>query len=142
MTSAQWIPSLMFMTLAAAAGFGVLQLLWFLQRRSNRQAAEHALVGAGARSDGGALPELAGIGAVALVAMALLTFGYNARLDASQTAGTPTAPATAASATDQMTDPPRARANPAEMSKPPTQYPLGSGSPTTAPTNPATSGSN
>ena len=97
MNSGQMISSLMFMTLAAAAGFGVLQMLWFLQRRSNRQAAEHALVGAGERSDIGALPEIAGIGAVAVVAMALLVFGYNARTGAQQTAGTPTAPATAAS---------------------------------------------
>jgi hypothetical protein len=139
MDSAQLIPSLMFMTLAAAAGFGVLQLFWFLQRRSNRQAAEHALVGAGRRNDAGALPEIAGVGAVALLAMALLLFGYNSRESVLQTATVPTSATQPASATDQMTNPPRPRANPADMAQPPTQYPLGSGSPATAPTAPAPS---
>lgn len=139
MTSAQLIPSLMFMTLAAAAGFGLLQLFWFLQRRSNQQAAERALVGAGRREDIGALPEIAGVGAVALVAMALLAFGYNSRDGVLQTATVPTSATAPASATDQMTNPPRPRANPADMAQPPTQYPLGSGSPTTTPTDPAPS---
>ena len=102
---------------------------------------KHTLAGAGSKSGAGALPEIAGLGAVAIVAMALLVFGYNARKDTAQTATAPTPPATSAAATDQMTDPARPRTNPADMSKPPTQYPLGSGSPTTTPTNPATQGS-
>lgn len=135
MTSVQWIPALMFTTLAFAAAFGVIQLFKFMQRSSNRQAAENALAGGRSVSDHGALPEIAGVGVIALVAIALLTVGYNNRGDGKQTAGVPTPATTGASATDRMTDQARPRANPAEMSQPPTQYPLGSGSPDTAPTN-------
>ncbi|NWG24392.1 MAG: hypothetical protein HXY30_08265 [Pseudorhodoplanes sp.] len=137
MTSIQWVPTLMFVTLTAAVLFGVLQLLSFLRRRSNRQAAEQALVGSGTRSDVGAFPEIAGIGAIALVVMGLLTFAYNAGSGGTRSVETPPSAATPASATDQMTAPARPRVNPAEMSQPPTQYPLGSGSPNSAPTNPA-----
>ncbi|MFT4119059.1 hypothetical protein [Bradyrhizobium sp.] len=70
---------LMFFTLAAgvivAAGF----FLSFLRSRHNREVAAYALEGNG-RSRGvepsGAGAELAGLFAVALIAMALLTFGY------------------------------------------------------------------
>lgn len=70
---------LMFFTLAAgvivAGGF----FLSFLRSRHNREAAAYALEGDG-RSRGvepsGAGAELAGLFAVALIAMALLTFGY------------------------------------------------------------------
>ena len=133
----QWIPTLMFVTLAAAVGVAMIQLFAFLQRRSNRDAAENALAGTGSRSDHGALPELAGLGAIAIVAMVLLTAGYNGRGHANATAAAPASAATSASATDQMTAPARPRANPAEMATPPTQYPLGDGSPNTAPTNPS-----
>jgi hypothetical protein len=131
-----WIPALMFMTLAAGAGFGLLQLFWFMERRSNRLAGERGLIGTDSPSDHGALPELAGVGAVAVIAMVLLTVGYNFRDNSPPVAAVPAQP-TPASATEQMTDPARPRANPAEFSQPPTQYPLGSGSPATAPTEPA-----
>jgi hypothetical protein len=137
MNSGQWFPTLMFMTLTAGAGLGLLQLLWFMQKRSNRQAAEAALTGGGSRSDHGALPEIAGVAVIAVVAMSLLAVGYNGRSDRSSAefAGKPVT--TGASASDQMTQPSRFRTNPADMSQPPTQYPLGSGSATSGPTDPA-----
>lgn len=79
------LPSLIFMTLIAGAGFALLQLLLSLQRRSTRAAVSDALVGdeAHAQSHGpkglvpdGALPELLAVVAIAAVAMGLLTFGY------------------------------------------------------------------
>jgi hypothetical protein len=91
---------------------------------------------AGFRSDSGALSEIVALGGIAVVAMALLAFGYGFRADPAATSGVNVAPPQA-TATDRMTDPPLPRANPAEMSQPPTQYPLGSGSPATAPTDPA-----
>ena len=135
MHTVQWVPTLMFVTFAAAVGFGMIQLFAFLQRRSNRDAAANALTGTDSRADHGALPELAGAGAIALVAIALLTFGYNGRGEDKASAG-PSSATASASATDQMTTPARPRANPADMATPPTQYPFGDGSPNAAPTNP------
>jgi hypothetical protein len=73
---------LMFFTLAAglvvAAGF----FLRFLQSHHNRAIAANALEGDGrshSAAPSGAAPELIGLLVIALVAMALLTFGYNAR---------------------------------------------------------------
>lgn len=140
MTSIQWIPALMFMTLAAAAGFGLLQLIWFMERRSNQRIAEEALVGGSGSSHGpGALPEIASVSAVLVVAMALLVTGYNMRSDSGEVATAPSAssPPTPAAATDRMSDPPKERANPADMAQPPTQYPLGSGSATDSVKEPA-----
>jgi hypothetical protein len=73
---------LMFFTLGAgilvAAGF----FLSFLRSRHNREIAAYTLEGDG-RTRGvepsGAAPELLGLGAVALIAMTLLTFGYHSR---------------------------------------------------------------
>jgi hypothetical protein len=137
MNSIQWFPTLMFMTLIAGAGLGLLQLFWFMQRRSNRQAAEAALTGGRSPSDHGALPEIGGVAVIAVVAMSLLAVGYNGRSDRSsaEVAGQPVT--TGASASDQMTQPSRYRSNPADMPQPPTQYPLGSGSASSGPTDPA-----
>ncbi len=131
-----WLTALMFMTLIAGVAFGALQLVWFMQRRSNMLAAERGLTGTGSPSDHGALPELAGVGALAIIAMILLTAGYTLRGSSTpvEAAGSQPSPA---SATDRMTDPAQPRANPAEMSQPPTQYPLGSGSAAPAPAEPA-----
>jgi hypothetical protein len=71
---------LMFFTLAAgivaAAGF----CLSFLRSRHNREVAAYTLEGDG-RSRGiepsGAAPELVGLFAIAMIAMALLTYGYH-----------------------------------------------------------------
>ncbi len=141
MNSVQWIPTLMLVTLVAGLAAGLIALLGFLQRRSNRIAADAALTG-GSSPHHGALPELGGLGAVVLAAIVLLTFGYNTRTDTKPTAGNPIPDTTGASATDQMSVPARPRANPAEAANPPTQYPLGSGSPATSPTNPAPSRAN
>jgi hypothetical protein len=73
---------LMFVTLAAgivvAAGF----FLSFLRSRHNREIAAYTLQGDG-RSRGvepsGAAPELVGLLAIALIAMALLSYGYHGR---------------------------------------------------------------
>lgn len=79
---------LMFFTLAAglivAAGFFVR----FLHSHQNRAIAASALEGDGhsrSASPSGAAPELIGLLVVALVAMALLTFGYSARRTAAVT---------------------------------------------------------
>jgi hypothetical protein len=71
---------LMFFTLAAGIAVGAGIFLNFLRSRHNRDMAAYALEGDG-RSRGvapsGAGPELIALLAVALIAMALLTFGYN-----------------------------------------------------------------
>ena len=92
-------------------------------------------------STGSALPELAGIGAVALVAMALLTFGYKHRgYDTAHTA-TPASTQTTGAASEQMTKPTLPRSNPADLANPPTSFPGASGNPTdptrNSPANPA-----
>ena len=73
---------LMFFTLTAGIIVGAGLFLNFLRSRHNRDVAAYALEGDG-RSRGmapsGAGPELIGLLAVALIAMALLTVGYNAR---------------------------------------------------------------
>ena len=82
MTGDAPISWLMFFTLAAgivvAAGF----FLSFLRSRHNREIAAYTLEGDG-RSRGiepsGAAPELVGLLAIALIAMALLTYGYHGR---------------------------------------------------------------
>jgi hypothetical protein len=73
---------LMFFTLVAglvvASGF----FLNFLRSQRNRETAAYALEGDGrtrGMAPSGAGPELIALLAVALIAMALLTFGYNAR---------------------------------------------------------------
>lgn len=92
-------------------------------------------------STGSALPELAGIGAVALVAMALLTFGYKHRgYDTAQTVTPPPAQTTGA-ASEQMTKPTLPRSTPADLANPPTSFPDASGNPAdptrNSPANPA-----
>jgi hypothetical protein len=73
---------LMFFTLAAGIAVGAVAFLSFLRSRHNRDVAAYTLEGDG-RGRGvapsGALPELAGIFGVALLAMGLLTVGYNTR---------------------------------------------------------------
>jgi len=73
---------LMFFTLGAGILVAAGLFLSFLRSRHNREIAAYTLEGDG-RSRGiepsGAAPELLGLCAVALVAMTLLTFGYNSR---------------------------------------------------------------
>jgi hypothetical protein len=73
---------LMFFTLTAGIAVGAGLFLNFLRSRHNREMAAYALEGDD-RSRGvapsGAGPELIALLAVAVIAMALLTFGYNAR---------------------------------------------------------------
>ena len=82
MTGDAPISWLMFFTLAAGIAVGAGMFLNFLRSRHNREMAAYALEGDG-RSRGaapsGAGPELIALLAVSLVAMALLTVGYNAR---------------------------------------------------------------
>jgi len=143
-----WLPALMFMTLCAAVGFAVLQLFWFMHRRSNRQIAQPALTGTDSPSDPGALPELAGVGIVALIAMALLVVGYHQRdPEGTPSSQLPTEPAPVSatekapvSAATPMTSQARPRANPMEKAPTPTQYPLGDGSPNATPNSPPQGG--
>ena len=123
-----WIVALTFMTLVAGAAVGLLMLFRLMRRREDARIAEGALIGKGHRHDAGALPELAGVGVVAVAAMAMLTVGYALGPD-TPTPITPTEIGAPEQAATQMTDPSRPRANPAEFSSPPTQYPLGSGAP-------------
>ncbi|ABD86805.1 hypothetical protein [Rhodopseudomonas palustris] len=80
MNGDQPISWLMFFTLAAGVVIVGAVFLNFIRSRSNREAAENALEGDG-RSRGaapsGALPELLGITAFALIAMGLLAVGQN-----------------------------------------------------------------
>ena len=73
---------LMFFTLAAGVVIAAGVFLSFLRSRHNREVAAYTLEGDG-KSRGvapsGALPELAGIFGVALLAMGLLSVGYNTR---------------------------------------------------------------
>ncbi len=82
---------LMFFTLGAGIVVAAGLFLSFLRSRHNREVAANALQGDG-HSRGvepsGAAPELLGLCAVALVAMALLGFGYNSRQGVA-TVGTP-----------------------------------------------------
>lgn len=123
MSSNAMIPALIFMTLCAGAGFGLLQFLSFLQRRSNRVAANDALIGTTSRGSvpDGALPELLSVAAIAVVAMGLLTFGYTGS-NRAQTAAVPLSGTvgSAASPDQQMSAPSQPRANPAEKSNVPT----------------------
>ncbi len=72
---------LMFFTLASGVVIAGGAFLYFLRRGQNRYSAEQALLGEGQHREGpapdGALPELIGILAIALVAMGLLTLGYS-----------------------------------------------------------------
>ncbi|MDP2408983.1 MAG: hypothetical protein Q8M26_01725 [Pseudolabrys sp.] len=74
---------------------------------------------------GGALTEIGGIVVIAVVAMGLLTFGYNASSTV-ETAQTQQLPAPAA-ASEQMTDPPLPRATGADTPAAPTTSTSGQG---------------
>jgi hypothetical protein len=79
MTGDAPISWLMFFTLAAGIVVAAGMFVSFLRSRHNREIAAYALEGDGRSRRGepsGAAPELVGLLAVALVAMALLTFGY------------------------------------------------------------------
>lgn len=70
---------LMFFTLAAALAVGAGSFLYFLKSRHNREIAAYAIEGDGRSRNfepSGAGIELGGLLAIALIAMALLTFGY------------------------------------------------------------------
>lgn len=123
------IPSLIFMTLFAGAGFALVQFLLSLQRRSNRVAASDTLIGDSSHTTvhngkvpEGALPELLSLLGVAVVAMGLLTFAYKSSgrgadpvaVVPSGTLSTPAAPGA------QMTVPSQPRAAPDEKPNVPT----------------------
>jgi hypothetical protein len=126
------IPSLIFMTLCAGVGFALVQFLLFVQRRSNRAAASDTLLGSSSRGTvpDGALPELLSIGAVAVIAMVLLTAGYKGSDRAASSvaeipSGTVSTPATPG---EQMTTPSQPRATPGQTPSAPTSSPTtGSG---------------
>lgn len=109
---------LMFFTLAATIVVGAALMIGFLRSRHNREIAAVALEGDG-RSRGlepsGAGPELLGLLAVALIAMALLTTGYAARRDMKPTVqnATESNNALAAPRTDPNTPKPYQPQNPA-----------------------------
>lgn len=102
---------LMFFTLVAGLAVGAGYFIYFLRSRHNREIAAAALQGDG-RSRGvapsGAGAELAGLLAIALIAMALLAAGYTTRRDTK-----PTPPGSAATNNSLNTS----RANP-NTSKP------------------------
>lgn len=80
MNGEQPIAWLMFFTLAAGVVIAGGALLFFLRSRHNRHVAERTLVGTGGGpATDGALPEILGVLAIALVAMGLLWLGYAAR---------------------------------------------------------------
>ncbi len=121
---------LMFFTLAAGIIVAAGLFLSFLRSRNNREIAAHALQGDG-RSRGvepsGAAPELFGLLAVALVAMALLSFGYNGRQGV-VTTGTGTSASTAVPQADGAPPKPYQPQSPApDMRAAPTGSSTGSG---------------
>lgn len=83
MAGDQPISWLMFFTLAAAIAVAAGAFLAFLRSQRNRDIAENALVDgdrSGRSTSRGALPELVGVAAIAVAAMALLTAGYASKL--------------------------------------------------------------
>jgi hypothetical protein len=123
MSANQFIPSLMLMTLCVGLIVGIWQLLAFLQRREDRRAAERTLLGTAHPVDrgvtSGALPDLAAVGCISIVAMALLFVGYTTKSHvAAEQTDTVAQHQTAGEAADPT--PSRPRANPAEKSNPPT----------------------
>lgn len=123
---------LMFFTLGAGLVVAAGMFVSFLRSRHNRELAAYALEGDG-RSRGvepsGAGAELAGLFAVALVAMALLTFGYRSHsgtLVADTRTGSNNELAT--QRTDPNTSKPYQPANPApDLRTPPTGSTTGQG---------------
>jgi len=82
MSSDQPITWLMFFTLVAAIVIAAGGFLYFLKSQRNRNIASNALAGDRSQSGStpsGALPELAGIAAIGLVAMVLLAAGYKSK---------------------------------------------------------------
>ena len=77
------IALLMFFTLIAGVVIGSGSFIYFLRRRYNRYLAEEALIGrdghSGTTAPDGALPEIIGLLAIALVVMGLLFLGYATR---------------------------------------------------------------
>jgi hypothetical protein len=91
MTQDQPITWLMFFTLAAGIVIVGGVFLQFIRSRQNREIAENTLEGNGYRrgaAPDGALPELLGIAAFALIAMGLLAVGQNSK-PATETAELP-----------------------------------------------------
>lgn len=80
MAGDQSISWLMFFTLAAGIVVAGFAFLAFLRSQRNRDVAQHALVQGGNQGHAapqGALPELAGVAVIGLIAMALLVTGYS-----------------------------------------------------------------
>lgn len=131
------LSTLMFLTLAVAAIIGVAQFLWFLRRSRNRELASEALLGSHQSAVSwhpeGALSEIIGLGAVALLAMALLLYGYNRHgYESAKNVTPPAENSSPASVSDRMTQPPTPRASPAEKANAPTTVPNASGAPADA----------
>jgi hypothetical protein len=103
----QPISWLMFFTLAAVIVVGAGVFLNFLRSRHNREIAAVALEGNNRSGPGmtpsGALPELVGLFVLALVAMGLLTAGYQSHSAAHFAAGSATPVPTAPSNRDRGT---------------------------------------
>jgi hypothetical protein len=118
------LPALMLMTLCVGLIIGIWQILAFLQRRGDRLATEHQLVASDHPVDrgvaSGALPELAALGFIALMAMALLFVGHNSQghVTATDEPNSAVQVQTGGMAADPT--PAKPRANPAEHSNPPT----------------------
>jgi hypothetical protein len=118
------IPSLMLMTLCVGLIIGVWQLLAFMQRRGDRQATQQELLATDHPTDrgvaSGAFPDLAAMGFIALMAMALLFVGYNSKghVAATEQIGDGEQHQPTGMAADPT--PSRLRASPAEKSNPPT----------------------
>ncbi len=79
----QPIAWLMFFTLSAGVAIAGGALLYFLRSRYNRAVAGHALIGEDKSTPGpttdGALPEILGVLALAVMVMGLLLLGYASR---------------------------------------------------------------
>src|SRR5262245_7604475 len=129
------LATLMFATLVIAAVVGIAQFFWFMRRSRNRDIAAEALVGDGrhrseSASPDGALPEIVGLGAVGLLAMAMLLFGYSRQgFESAKYVSPPAEARSSPTATEPMTQPTLPRTNPADMPNPPTTFPNASGNP-------------
>lgn len=89
--SDQSVSWLMFFTLSAVIVVAAGAFLYFLRSQRNRDVASEALAGDGAgrgTTPSGAMPELAGVAAIFLLAMGLLASGYNSK-SKSETAAMP-----------------------------------------------------
>lgn len=117
MQGEQPISWLMFFTLAAGIVIVGYVFISFIRSRSNRAIAADTLEGSGhgrGMAPDGAAPELIGLGAFALLAMALLAYGANSSSDrdVAQVPGPSQPAATTGAASGGRTDPKAAQPKP------------------------------